>query len=367
MVQLTQRQINHGVFGLTTGLAVITLVFVFFVDPQWHVLVQALVIFAFSSTLWFAYSRGWDEARYALLVFMTLIVAIGTGEEFLLDHFNHLIYTVPAMALVLAGPLWVLGSALAVLAVFVYRIGAPYLDPLDLIVFLFIIGGMIFSRLAVDNAWRLEAAMREAETARAQAEQRERDLAAQAAELARRNAEQQRLLELVAILETPTIRLAEGVLLAPIVGALDERRAQALTTRLLQEVSAQRARRVILDISGVATVDDQVARGLVNTTRALELLGCQVVLTGVSADVALTMTQLHRPREPDNCPFAAGGPGGVMTAQAARRAGLHHKHASGNTWVSVHMSPGSASIMVFEQITPLSPAPAGFASCSRGL
>jgi anti-anti-sigma regulatory factor len=292
MVQLTQRQINHGVFGLTTGLAVITLVFVFFVDPQWHVLVQALVIFAFSSTLWFAYSRGWDEARYALLVFMTLIVAIGTGEEFLLDHFNHLIYTVPAMALVLAGPLWVLGSALAVLAVFVYRIGAPYLDPLDLIVFLFIIGGMIFSRLAVDNAWRLEAAMREAETARAQAEQRERDLAAQAAELARRNAEQQRLLELVAILETPTIRLAEGVLLAPIVGALDERRAQALTTRLLQEVSAQRARRVILDISGVATVDDQVARGLVNTTRALELLGCQVVLTGVSASVALTLTHL---------------------------------------------------------------------------
>jgi len=210
MVQLTQRQINHGVFGLTTGLAVITLVFVFFVDPQWHVLAQALVIFAFSGALWFAYYRGWDQARYALLVVMTLIVAIGTGEEFLRDHFNHVVYTVPAMALVLAGPLWVLGSALAVLAVFVYRIGAPYLDPLDLIVFLFIIGGMIFSRLAVDNAWRLEAAKREAETARAQAEQRERDLAVQAAELARRNAEQQRLLELVAILETPTIRLARA-------------------------------------------------------------------------------------------------------------------------------------------------------------
>lgn len=292
MFQLTQRQINYGVFGLTTGLTAITLVFVFFVHPRWNVLAQAIAALALSGSLWFAYWRGWDQARYALLVFMTLVVAIGTGDEFLRDHFNHVIYAVPAMALVLAGPLWVLGSALAVLATFVYRIGALYLNPLDLITFLFIIGGMIFSRLAVDNAWRLEAAKREAEVARAQAEQRERDLATQAAELAQRNAEQQRLLELVAILETPTIRLAEGILLAPLVGALDERRAQALTTRLLQEVSAQRARRVILDISGAPQVDDQVARALVNTTRALELLGCQVVLTGVSASVALTLTEL---------------------------------------------------------------------------
>ncbi|MGQ9928106.1 MAG: STAS domain-containing protein [Chloroflexaceae bacterium] len=255
-------------------------------------LAQAGALFVFSGALWVAYHRGWDQARYALLVFLTVLIAIGTGDEFLRDRFNHVIYAAPAVALVLADPLWVLGSALVVLATFIYRIGATYLNPLDLATFLFIIGGMIFSRLAVDNARRLEAAKREAETARAQAEQREHDLAIQAAELARRNAEQQRLLELVAILETPTIRLAEGVLLAPIVGALDERRAHALTTRLLQEVSAQRVRRVILDISGVPTVDDQVARGLVNTTRALELLGCQVVLTGVSASVALTLTHL---------------------------------------------------------------------------
>ncbi|MCS6883268.1 MAG: STAS domain-containing protein [Oscillochloridaceae bacterium] len=292
MFQLTQRQINYGVFGLTTALSAITLVFVSLFYPHWEVLAQALVALALSGGLWFAYWRGWDQARYALLVFMTVVVAVGTDDEFLRDGFNHVIYAVPAMALVLAGPLWVLGSALAVLAAFVYRIGALYLDPLDLITFLFIIGGMTFSRLAVDNAWRLEAAKREAEEARAQAEQRERDLVAQAAELARRNAEQQRLLELVATLETPVIRLAEGILLAPLVGALDERRAQALTTRLLQEVSAQRARRVILDISGVPQVDDQVALALGNTTRALELLGCQVVLTGVSASVALTLTHL---------------------------------------------------------------------------
>lgn len=292
MFQLTQRQINYGVFGLTTGLTAIALVFVFFVYPRWNVLASGIAALVFSSSLWFAYWRGWDQARHTLLVLMTLVVAIGTDTEFLRNHFNHVIYVVPAIALVLAGPLWVLGSALAVLGTFVYRIGALYLNPLDLITFFLIIGGMIFSRLAVDNAWRLEAAKREAEAARAQAEQRERDLATQAAELARRNAEQQRLLELVAILETPTIRLADGILLAPLVGALDERRAQTLTTRLLHNVNAQRARRVILDISGVATVDDQVARGLVNTTRALELLGCQVRLTGVSAGVALTLTRL---------------------------------------------------------------------------
>lgn len=94
-------------------------------------------------------------------------------------------------------------------------------------------------------------------------------------------------------LETPTITLAEGVLLAPIVGALDPRRAQALTARLLNEASAQRAQRVIIDISGVTSVDTQVAQALVQTARSLSLLGCRVTLTGVSASVAMTLTHLE--------------------------------------------------------------------------
>ncbi|ABU59894.1 STAS domain-containing protein [Roseiflexus castenholzii] len=293
MIRLTQRQINHGVFGLLNGLALIAIGFSIFPTPQWHAIIPVLAGLAFGSSLWFAYWRGWEPARPLLILLLTVIVALGTAETFIATRFNHTLYTIPALALVLTGPVWVAGSALTLLVAFAIRGGGgPYLNPFELLTFVLVIGGMIFSRLAVDNAQRLEAAKREAEEARTRAEQRERDLAAQAEELAQRNVEQQRLLELVSALETPTIALAESVLLAPIVGALDTRRAQALTTRLLNDASAQRAQHVILDISGVTAVDTQVAQALIQTARALSLIGCRVTLTGISATVAMTLTNL---------------------------------------------------------------------------
>jgi anti-anti-sigma factor len=104
--------------------------------------------------------------------------------------------------------------------------------------------------------------------------------------------QQKQLLDLVATLETPTIPLAEGVLFAPIVGHIDTRRAQALTAKLLHETSAQRARLVVLDITGVSIIDTAVAKALLNTTQALRLLGCEVTLSGISASIAMTLTQL---------------------------------------------------------------------------
>jgi anti-anti-sigma regulatory factor len=82
------------------------------------------------------------------------------------------------------------------------------------------------------------------------------------------------------------------VLLAPIVGVIDSRRAQALTERLLTDAQYQQADTVILDLAGVALVDTQVAQALMQTTQALRLLGCGVVITGISAEIATTLTRL---------------------------------------------------------------------------
>jgi rsbT co-antagonist protein RsbR len=115
------------------------------------------------------------------------------------------------------------------------------------------------------------------------------ELEQRAEDLAARNSEQQRLLELVSTLETPSVTVADGVLLAPIVGALDSRRALALTDRLLRDVHTQRTRLVILDISGVPALDDAVAEALLSTANAVQLLGCRVVLSGISAAMAATL------------------------------------------------------------------------------
>jgi rsbT co-antagonist protein RsbR len=125
----------------------------------------------------------------------------------------------------------------------------------------------------------------EAENARQRAEEAQ-------STIARQYAEQQRLLDLVSVLETPVIAIAEGVLLAPIVGHLDSRRAGQLTKRLLDAVYAQRARAVIIDIAGVPLVDTQVAQLLIRTAQSIRLLGSHVALTGISSETAMTLSSL---------------------------------------------------------------------------
>jgi anti-anti-sigma regulatory factor len=75
-------------------------------------------------------------------------------------------------------------------------------------------------------------------------------------------------------------------------GHLDPRCTEGLTRWLLDEVASQQARLVVLDIAGVAAVDTAVARALVDAARALRLLGCSVTISGITAAVAATLTNL---------------------------------------------------------------------------
>jgi rsbT co-antagonist protein RsbR len=93
-------------------------------------------------------------------------------------------------------------------------------------------------------------------------------------------------------LSTPVIRVHEGILLLPLVGAIDSLRAQQVMESVLTRVADDQARVIILDIAGVAVVDTKVADNLVKTTASVRLLGAQTILTGISAQVARTMVQL---------------------------------------------------------------------------
>lgn len=126
----------------------------------------------------------------------------------------------------------------------------------------------------------------EAEMARGAAEE------ARAA-LQQRAVEQQQLLDLVTVLETPTIKLDDSVLLAPIVGQLDSTRLARVTQHLLQTVYHQRVTLVIFDITGVPKIDSSVAQGLLETARALRLLGCSIQMSGFSAETAMALTHLN--------------------------------------------------------------------------
>ncbi|MEL6186784.1 MAG: protoglobin domain-containing protein [Myxococcota bacterium] len=102
-------------------------------------------------------------------------------------------------------------------------------------------------------------------------------------------ARQQRLLT---ELPTPVLTLKEGLLLLPIVGALDAARTQRLTEELLEGVKGQRARVVVVDVTGVTELDTMVANNLVQAIRAAALMGAESVVTGVSTQVARTLVRL---------------------------------------------------------------------------
>lgn len=82
-------------------------------------------------------------------------------------------------------------------------------------------------------------------------------------------------------LSRPILAVAPGVLLVPIVGALDQGGAAELTAAILRAVSGRNARRVIVDLTGVADVDADTAPHLLRIDTAAALLGAEVVLAGI--------------------------------------------------------------------------------------
>src|SRR5437773_2462331 len=93
-------------------------------------------------------------------------------------------------------------------------------------------------------------------------------------------------------LSTPVIRLWDGVIAVPLVGALDSARTQLVMEKLLETLVATGADHAVLDITGVSTVDTEVAQHLLKTVSAARLLGAECIVSGIRPQVAQTIVSL---------------------------------------------------------------------------
>jgi rsbT co-antagonist protein RsbR len=98
--------------------------------------------------------------------------------------------------------------------------------------------------------------------------------------------------EAIRELSTPVLQVREQLLILPIIGVIDSLRARQLTEGLLRSIRANRAKVVILDITGVPSVDSKVANHLVQTVEASRLMGAAVIVTGLSAEVAQALVTI---------------------------------------------------------------------------
>jgi len=93
-------------------------------------------------------------------------------------------------------------------------------------------------------------------------------------------------------LSTPVVKLWEGVVAVPLVGTLDSARTQVVMENLLQTLVDTGSEHAIIDITGVAAVDTQVAQHLLKTVVAARLMGAQCIVSGIRPQIAQTIVAL---------------------------------------------------------------------------
>jgi rsbT co-antagonist protein RsbR len=118
----------------------------------------------------------------------------------------------------------------------------------------------------------------------------------------------------IAELSTPLVPISDDILVMPLVGRMDEARGDRAQETILQGLHATGARFVIIDITGVAEMNEHIAAGLLESARSASLLGAEAMLTGIRAEVARTL-------------IAAGADlGGVHTFSTLQRGVAYAMH-----------------------------------------
>jgi anti-anti-sigma regulatory factor len=90
-------------------------------------------------------------------------------------------------------------------------------------------------------------------------------------------------------LSTPVLQLRSGLLILPIVGALDRERLDQMRALLLEAVRERRARVVVLDVTGVPEIDTIAANQLIGSVDSARMMGADVIISGLSAEISQTL------------------------------------------------------------------------------
>lgn len=94
-------------------------------------------------------------------------------------------------------------------------------------------------------------------------------------------------------ISTPITEIWDGVLTLPIIGSLDSSRTMIVMEKLLSRIESDRARVVVIDVTGVMAIDSQVSHHLIQMIRATGLMGATAILTGIRPEIARALTSLN--------------------------------------------------------------------------
>lgn len=90
-------------------------------------------------------------------------------------------------------------------------------------------------------------------------------------------------------LSTPVLQLRPGLLILPMVGALDRDRLEQMRSLLLRAIRDRRARAIVLDVTGVPDIDSVAANQLIGSVTSARMMGAETIISGLSAEIAQTL------------------------------------------------------------------------------
>ncbi|MCX7861248.1 MAG: STAS domain-containing protein, partial [Chloroflexus sp.] len=93
-------------------------------------------------------------------------------------------------------------------------------------------------------------------------------------------------------LSLPVTPLGPQTIFVPLIGHLDAERSKQLEQTVLNATQQRRARTAVIDINGLATLDEQTIQTLIRVGQGVRLLGAQSILVGTRPDQALQLADL---------------------------------------------------------------------------
>ncbi len=221
-MKVSQRQVTLGLLGLLSCTSLlISLIFIIGTALgsgsryDSSVTITTSIACLVITSMLMAYWRGWELARYVVLIAVTLVIGLTTPEPFVTDAAGISIFIPPALALILATPIWVVGSAATTYILLLIRARGDgvYADPVTIIITVIVIGGIVLGRLITETAQRnAEEQARRADAEKARAEAQALELADANELMTQQLDQQQQLLDMVTTMEAPAVPLTWMVL-----------------------------------------------------------------------------------------------------------------------------------------------------------
>lgn len=95
--------------------------------------------------------------------------------------------------------------------------------------------------------------------------------------------------KIITELSSPVVPLQNGLAILPLIGEFDFDRSDHIMNYVIPKISEMKLKHLIIDFSGIASIDAEVASRIFNVNKVLGLIGINTMLTGIRPDLAINV------------------------------------------------------------------------------